>query len=104
LIEFLLLGAPGKAQMDTTSILFLIGMLVLFYVLLFLPQQRKEKEHRRLIESLKKGDEVITASGIFGTVVDVRDKTVIVRIAEKVNVKMDKLAVMGRIKGEEEKG
>jgi len=68
----------------------LILIFVIFYFLLIRPQKTKEKEHRKMLASLNKNDEVVTSSGIHGTIVNVKDKTVILRIDENVKIEIEK--------------
>jgi preprotein translocase subunit YajC len=73
---------------------------VIFYFLLIRPQQRKQKEHQKMVESLKKGDRVITSGGVYGTVVGVKDNIVVLKIAENVKVEFAKSAVSHILPGE----
>jgi preprotein translocase subunit YajC len=68
----------------------LILIFVIFYFLLIRPQKTKEKEHRKMLAGLNKNDEVVTSSGIHGTIVNVKDKTVILRIDENVKIEIEK--------------
>jgi len=74
----------------------LIG--VIFYFLLIRPQRAEEKKRQELLSKLGKNDEVVTSSGIHGTIVNVKDKTVILRIDDNVKVEMEKAAVVTVIK------
>jgi len=58
----------------------LILIFIIFYFLLIRPQKTKEKEHRQMLTGLNKNDEVVTSSGIHGTIVNIKDKTVTLRI------------------------
>ncbi|MFA5114612.1 MAG: preprotein translocase subunit YajC [Candidatus Omnitrophota bacterium] len=71
----------------------LIFIFVIFYFLLIRPQKAKEKEHRRMLDSLKKNDDVVTSSGIHATVVNVKDKTVVLRVDDNVKMEMEKNCV-----------
>jgi preprotein translocase subunit YajC len=57
-------------------------LIFIFYFLLIRPQQRKAKEHQKLMSALHKGDKVVTSSGILGTVVGVQEKTISIRSAD----------------------
>ena len=72
------------------SFLPLIIIFVIFYFLLIRPQQKKQKDHQNLLEALKKGDKVITSSGIYGLVEQVNDNSVILKIGENTKVKFSK--------------
>jgi len=71
----------------------LVLIFVIFYFMLIRPQKTKEKEHQQVLKNLNKNDEVVTSSGIHGTVVNVKDKTITLRIDENVKVEMDKSCV-----------
>lgn len=74
--------------------LFLMCMIVaIFYLIVIRPQKTKEKEHQNMLKALGKNDEVVTTAGIHGTVVNVKDKTVIVRIDDNVKVEMEKSCI-----------
>jgi len=68
----------------------LIIIFVIFYFLIIRPQKTKEKEHQKMLSSLNKNDEVVTTGGIHSTVINVKEKTVILRIDENVKVEIDK--------------
>jgi len=63
---------------------------VIFYFMLIRPQRQKEKEHQKTLRNLNKNDEVVTSSGIHGTIVNVKEKTIILRIDENVKVELEK--------------
>jgi len=65
-------------------------MIGIFYFLLIRPQQKKAKEHRTLLDALKKGDNVVTAGGVFGKVTAVDDNVVSLEIATGVIIKIKK--------------
>ena len=84
-------------QSSTVSPLFqffpLILIFIIFYFLLIRPQKQKEKEHQKMLTGIDKNDEVVTLSGIHGTVVNVKDKTLILRIDENVKMEIEKNSV-----------
>jgi len=82
-------GAAGQqAAGGFTALLPMIIIFAIFYFLLIRPQQKKAKEHRAMIESLKPGDQVITSGGIYGRVTGCDDpETVTLQIADRVRVK-----------------
>ena len=71
----------------------LILMFVIFYFLLIRPQQKRAKEHRKMVEAIGKGDEVVTNGGILGKVIDVTDQYMTVEIADNVQVRIQRSAV-----------
>ena len=80
-------GGPGSMF---SSFLPLILIFVIFYFLLIRPQQKKAKEHRQMLEALKRGDKVITQGGIYGVVEQVDQHTLTIKVAENVKVKIGK--------------
>jgi preprotein translocase subunit YajC len=85
---------PTQAQlnpiMQFIPFVFIFGI---FYFLIIRPQKQREKEHKALLARLAKNDEIVTAAGIHGTVVSVKDTTVIVRIDDNAKIEIDKAAV-----------
>jgi len=66
----------------------LIFIFVIFYLLLILPQQKRQKQHKKMIEALKRGDEVITMGGVHGTIVQLDDATVVLRVDKEKDIKI----------------
>jgi preprotein translocase subunit YajC len=64
------------------------GMLLLMYFFIFRPQSKQRKEHQMMLNALKKGDKIVTVGGIYGVVTNVKDKTVVVKVADNVKVEM----------------
>lgn len=63
---------------------------VIFYFMVIRPQKNKEKEHQGMLSKLNKNDDVVTSSGIHGTIVNVKDKTVILRVDENVKIECER--------------
>ena len=61
---------------EIITLLPLITVFIIFYVILYIPQRRRQKKHKEYVENLKIGDNVITDSGIFGRVVNIKEETV----------------------------
>jgi preprotein translocase subunit YajC len=78
----------------------IVLIFVIFYFLLIRPQQKRQKEHQRMMESIKKGDHILTSGGMHGTVVGVKDNIVVVKIAENVKVEFAKSAISHIFPGE----
>lgn len=81
-------GAGGEGAGGFTGFIPLILMFVIFYFLLIRPQQKRSKEHRQMVSSLKKGDRIVTSGGIHGRITGLDDTTLTVEIADKVRVKV----------------
>lgn len=89
---------PGLVQF-----LPLIAIAAVFYLLLIRPMKRQEQERQRLASNLKKNDEILTNSGIYGTITDVSDSEdkITVKIADNVRIKMTKGSVLRNLTNEE---
>lgn len=89
----ILLTAQAKnqsAQQSFLPTLLLIGSLMfLFYVLILRPQKRQEQERQKMLQSIEKGDKVVTIGGIYGLVVDIDEQSKIVTLEVAKNVKID---------------
>lgn len=83
-------AAAGASQgFDLATFAPIALMIVVFYFLLFRPQQRKAKEHKMMLDALRRGDKVVTGGGIIGTVVKVgQEDDIQVEIAENVRVRV----------------
>jgi preprotein translocase subunit YajC len=69
----------------------LFGLIfVIFYFMIIRPQQKRQKERQKMLDALKKGDKVITAGGIHGTIVGLEERTVLVQIADNLKVKVER--------------
>ena len=88
-------AAQPNAIMSFLPIIFIFGI---FYFLLIRPQQKKQKEHEKMISELKKNDEVVTNGGVHGTVMNVKDTTLTLKIDDNVKVELNKSAVAYLVK------
>ncbi len=83
--------SPQASQVNPIVNLFpLIFIFIIFYFLLIRPQKAKDKEHQKMLQNLNKNDEVVTSGGIHGTVVNVKDKSVILRVDDNVKIEVEK--------------
>lgn len=76
-----------------SSLLPFLLIILVFYFLILRPQQKRQKERQKLLESVKKGDKIITSGGMHGVVEGIEDKTVLVKISDNTKVKIEKSAV-----------
>ncbi|MEY3975342.1 MAG: hypothetical protein RLZZ33_397 [Pseudomonadota bacterium] len=83
-------AAPGG---QLAPLLMMVLFIVIFYFLLIRPQQKKAKEHQAMLGKLAAGDEVLTAGGIVGKIVEVSDGFVTLEIAKDVHIKVQKFQV-----------
>lgn len=81
-------GGQGGAAGGIAQFAPLIILLVIFYFLLIRPQQKRAKEHREMVSTLKQGARVITSGGIHGTIASLDETTVTLEIAEKIKMKV----------------
>ena len=98
LAEAPLPASPGSGLIGLLPFVFIF--VVMYYVMLR-PQMRRQKEQARLVSALKTGDRVITSSGIHGLISNVKDTTVIVKVADNVKLEMDKTSVTNVVKTSE---
>lgn len=91
--------AAGSAN-PIASFIPLILIFIIMYFLLFRPQMKRQKDQQRLVAAIKTGDRVVTASGIHGLISNVKDTTVILKIADNVKIEVEKSAVGSVLKSE----
>lgn len=76
------------------SMLIMFGLVILvMYFLMIRPQQKRQKEHQAMIESVRSGDQIITNAGIHGRVTSTSDKTIDIQIADNVKITIEKSAI-----------
>jgi preprotein translocase subunit YajC len=104
LFSFLLQGGtPGGAGPQTGpwsgygTILMFVVIFVLMYMFMIRPQQKKEKQRQKMISELKKGDKVLTNSGMIGTIWGIKDNAFIVKVDEEVKIEFLKSAIAGKL-------
>lgn len=68
-------------------------LFLIMYLLLIRPQQRREREHQKLVANLRKHDEVVTMGGVHGTIVNLKESTVVLRVDDNARLEVDKQAV-----------
>jgi len=66
---------------------------LIFYFILIRPQQKQQKEFAKMVSGLKKNDQIVTMGGIHGTIVNVKDKTIVLRVDDNTRIEVDKTAV-----------
>lgn len=96
-------AAPVAAQTQPSTWGMLMPMIIMFAVVYFMmirPQQKKMKEHQKMLEAVKSGDEVVTASGILGRVAGINERVVTLEVASNVHVKMLKSQISQVVKGQ----
>ncbi|VUZ25961.1 Sec translocon accessory complex subunit YajC [uncultured Comamonas sp.] len=86
-------AAGGDMMSQLSSMLPLVLMFVALYFIMIRPQMKRQKEHRAMVEALAKGDEVATAGGLLGRVVDLDEQNLFIEIASGVKVQLQRQAV-----------
>ncbi|MTW20761.1 preprotein translocase subunit YajC [Allochromatium palmeri] len=85
--------AAAPAGDPFMALLPLVLFAVVFYFLLIRPQAKRQKEHRKMVESLAKGDEIITMGGMAGRIADIGENFALVEVADGMKVKIRRAAV-----------
>ena len=78
---------------EIIAILYIVALFALLYFLFIRPQRKRQKEHQKMISELKVNDEVITAGGILGTIVKIKEDTVMLRLIDNVKIELLKTAI-----------
>lgn len=100
IVLFMMMGGGGQEGGGTFGLLLpFILIFGIMYLLIFRPQAKKQKQHRAMIESLKKGDKVVTAGGIYGTIAGIKEKedTIFVKIADNVKIEVSRSSVARKV-------
>lgn len=88
-------GAPAGGELF--QIIFLVGLFVLFYFIAIRPQRKRQKEHAQMVSSLEKGNEVVTSSGILGKITGMDDNYIVLKVADKVELKFQRIHVHAQL-------
>ena len=86
-------AAPAQQGLDWIGLMPLVLMFVLLYFLMIRPQMKRTKEHKTMVETLQKGDEVVTGGGVLGRITKVGDNYVSLEIAANVEIQVQKPAI-----------
>jgi preprotein translocase subunit YajC len=89
-------GGAGSMIVSLAPILLIF---VIFYLLLIRPQQKKQKQHQKLLAALKKGDKVVTNSGLFGEISSINEEKniVVLRVGDNVKLEFLKSSIAGKV-------
>jgi preprotein translocase subunit YajC len=90
--------SPAGAGSGLIGMLPFVFIFVIMYYVMLRPQMRRQKEQAKLVSALKTGDRVVTASGIHGLISNVKETTVIVKVADNVKLEIEKTAVTTVVK------
>ncbi len=92
----LLMAPPAGPGQETNPILNFLPIVVIgfiFYFLIYRPQKKRQKQREELVKAVEKGDKVITASGIHGTIAQVEDTTVLLQVSDNTKIRIEKTAL-----------
>lgn len=78
---------------STMSIVLIVGLIVIFYFMLIRPQQKRMRQQMELMNNLRAGDEVLTSAGIYGTITEIEEDTVLLEVSEDVEIRVAKSAI-----------
>lgn len=90
-ISMIILQAGGNGMLGTLVPMVLI--MVVFYFFMIRPQVKKAKDHKKLVEELKKGDKIVTTAGIHGRIVDMNETTFLIEVEGGTKIRFDKTAI-----------
>src|SRR6056297_3978835 len=91
---FQILMQPQEGQNPLLSLWPLLLIIVVFYLFMIRPQVKRQKELRKYRENLQKGDKIVTTGGIYGKIVGVQERSVIVEVEDQSQLKIDKNAIV----------
>ncbi len=86
-------AAATPGQPELVSLMLPIGLVVLFYFLLIRPQSKRQKEHKSMVETIQKGEEVVTAGGVLGKITNVGENFVALEISKDVTIHIQKNSI-----------
>lgn len=99
MITDLVTGPLAQAKpkgMDMSFFIMIGGMILIFYFMMIRPQKQQQKQHESMLNSLQKGDKILTRGGIYGTIDKVNEHSLRVKVADNVILRMSKSAVASK--------
>ena len=75
------------------SMIMFVAIILIFYFLIIRPQKKRDKETKAMLDAMKKGDKIVTIGGIHGTVVTVKDQTVVIKVDDNTRIEFTKTAI-----------
>ena len=91
-------GSPGPGAGIGSFFVPLIFIFIIMYFVMIRPQKKRQEQQRKLVDSLKSGDRVVTNAGIHGLIANVKENTVLLKVADNVKIEIDKSAVTNVLK------
>lgn len=86
-------GPSGIGQILASPLVMMGIIFLIIYLLIMRPQQKKQREHQMMLRNLKRGDRVVTMSGMYGTIAALDEKTIFLQVDDKVRIKMSRQSV-----------
>lgn len=84
----------GGAEGGLMSTLIMFALIIgIFYFLILRPQQKRQKDRQKMLDAVKKGDKIVTAGGLHGTVAGLDEKTLLIQVADNVKLKFERSAL-----------
>lgn len=94
-VTLLAQAQPGGSSLLSNPLVLMIPIMAIFYFMLIMPAQRRQKKVSEMLRNLKNGDKVVTSGGIYGTIVGLEGDAIQLRIADQVKIKVSRSAVAG---------
>lgn len=88
----------GETSSLITMVAFLVGLFAVFYFLMIRPQRKRQKEHNNLLQSLQKGDKVITIGGAYGEIQSIDEDSVVLKVESGVSIRFARDAIGGKVR------
>jgi preprotein translocase subunit YajC len=97
-------SGSGSAGNPIAAILPMFAIIIVMYLLMILPQQRKQKEHRKMLDNIQKGDKVVTAGGLVGSIAGIKEKenTVLLKVSDTTKIEILRSSIAQIVKGKTE--
>ena len=90
-------GTEGEAGgFDWTIIIFLVVIFAIFYFLMIRPQRARQKQHQEMMQDLRKGEKIITAGGIYGTIESLTEENVVIKIESGATIRIARGSIAGK--------
>ena len=96
-------AAEGQAPSALPTIFMFVAIIAVMWLFMIRPQRQQQKKMQEFRDSLKKGDKVVTAGGIYGEIVEVNDKTALIRVDGDVKLRVDKQSLVKDFADSEQK-
>lgn len=93
MLNFILLQAAGEGPSMYGNLILIGGIILVFYFFMIRPQQKKQKDQKKFLEEIKKGDNVVTIGGIHGRIASIDGDTIMLEVEKGGKLKLDKSSI-----------